>query len=61
MFHRRRYERVKRRFPCEFLIEGQRYRGIVVEVSRGGLFVQTDASTAPGKEIELHLAASGIV
>jgi len=61
LFHRRRHERVKRRFPCEFLIEGQRYRGIVVEVSRGGLFVQTDASTAPGKEIELHLAASGTV
>ena len=25
MFHRRRHERVKRRFPCEFLTEGQRY------------------------------------
>jgi len=61
LFHRRRHERVKRRFPCEFFTEGQRYRGIVVEVSPGGLFVQTDASTAPGNEIELHLAAAGAV
>jgi hypothetical protein len=61
LFHRRRHERVKRRFPCEFFTEGQRYRGIVVDVSRGGLFVQTEASTAPGSEIELHLAAAGAV
>jgi len=61
LFHKRRHERVKRRFSCEFYAGGQRYRGIVVELSRGGLFVQTDATTRPGTEIEVHLAGSGVV
>jgi hypothetical protein len=61
LLHKRRHHRVKRRFACEFLAEGKRYRGIIVELSRGGLFVQTDATTAPGSEIELHVAAAGAV
>ena len=61
LFHRRRHQRVKRRFACEFLAAGQRYRGIVVELSKRGLFVQTDATTSPGSEIELHLAGAGAV
>ncbi len=61
LFHKRRHQRVKRRFSCEFLAAGQRYRGIIVELSRGGLFVQTDATTSPGAEIELHLAGAGAV
>src|SRR5262245_27010935 len=61
VFHRRRHERVKRRFACEFYAGDQRYRGIVVELSQGGLFVQTDATTRPGTEIEVHLAGAGVV
>lgn len=61
MFHKRRHQRVKRRFSCEFITGEQRYRGIVVELSHGGLFVQTDATTPLGAEVELHLAGSGAV
>jgi hypothetical protein len=61
LLHRRRHQRVKRRFSCEFIAEGQRYRGIIVELSRSGLFVQTDATTAPGSEIHLLLAGAGAV
>ncbi len=63
MLHRRRrrHQRIKRRFSCEFLAEGQRYRGIIVELSPSGLFVQTDATTTPGAEVELHLAGAGAV
>lgn len=43
------------------MTEGQRYRGFIVELSRSGLFVQTDATTTPGKQVELHLAAAGVV
>ncbi len=32
-----------------------------MELSESGLFVQTDATTTPGTEIDLHLAASGAV
>jgi hypothetical protein len=61
LFHKRRHQRVKRRFACEFLADGQRYRGIIVELSRGGLFIQSDATTAPGTEIEIQLAGAGAV
>jgi len=58
---RRRDQRVKRRFSCEFLAEGQRYRGIIVELSPSGFFVQTDATTPPGAEVDLHLIGAGAV
>lgn len=61
LFQKRRHQRVKRRFVCDFLAEGQRYRGIIVELSSSGLFVQTDATIPPGCEIELHLAGAGVV
>ena len=61
VFHKRRHQRVKRRFSCEFVTGEQRYRGIVVELSQGGLFVQTDATTPLGAEVVLQLAGSGAV
>jgi hypothetical protein len=53
---RRRVQRVKRRLPCEFLHEGNRHRGIVVDLSSTGLFLQTDTALGPGAEIEVHLS-----
>jgi hypothetical protein len=59
--NRRREDRVKRRFPCEFVADGQRYRGIVVELSRSGLFVQTDATVSPGSPVDVEITGSGAV
>jgi hypothetical protein len=53
---RRRVQRIKRRLPCEFLHQGNRHRGIVVDFSPGGLFLQTDTSLDPGSEVEVHLS-----
>jgi len=56
-----RSKRSKRRFPCEFLANEQLYRGIVLDVSRTGLFVQTDATIPPGTTLDLDLTGSGNV
>lgn len=56
-----RPKRSKRRFPCEFVANEQRYRGIVLDVSRVGLFVQTDATIPPGTTLSLDLIGAGNV
>jgi hypothetical protein len=56
-----RPKRSKRRFPCEFVANEQRYRGIVLDVSRVGLFVQTDATVPPGTTLSLDLIGTGSV
>jgi len=56
-----RPRRSKRRFPCVFVANEQRYRGIVLDVSRTGLFVQTDATIPPGTRLGLNLIATGNV
>jgi hypothetical protein len=53
---RRRVRRIKRRLPCEFLPGGNRHRGIVVDLSPGGLFLRTDTALAPGAQLEVHLS-----
>jgi len=50
---RRQNPRNKRRIPCEFRHEGQRYRGIAVNLSRSGLFIQTNATLDPDVELEI--------
>lgn len=55
---RRRVQRIKRRLPCEFVYAGNRHRGIVVDLSVGGLFMQTDTALDPGSEILIDLAGS---
>lgn len=50
----RRSERIKRRVTCELALEGRRYRGIVLDLSETGVFVQTEATPAPGSRVRLR-------
>jgi Tfp pilus assembly protein PilZ len=40
---------------CQLSAAGHSYSGIVLNVSRGGLFVQTTASARPGEEVRVSL------
>jgi hypothetical protein len=53
--NRRGSQRIKRRIPCEFDYEGHVYAGIVVDLSAGGMFLQTDTAIEPGSELGLRL------
>ena len=55
---KRRYLRIKRRFPCEIIIKGRACRGIVTDISAAGLFVQTHEALSPGEEVEVRLGGS---
>ena len=48
---RRGSDRIRRRVPCAFEHEGERRAALVVDLSAGGLFLQTDAALALGSEL----------
>lgn len=48
--------RYKKRVPCRLAVAGSTHRGMVLNVSRGGLFVQTTAGASPGDAVHLDLA-----
>jgi hypothetical protein len=53
------YERKKRRMPCDVIFEGQQHSGLVLDVSPGGLFIQTSAKAKPGDRLDLRLSLPG--
>ncbi len=52
------HPRVKKRLPCAIEVEGSRHQGITLNLSRGGLYVQTDAGLGVGSPIDVELTAS---
>lgn len=48
--------RFKKRIPCQIAASGRAASGVVLNVSRGGLFVQTAAGVEPGEDVELELS-----
>jgi len=53
------FERKKRRMPCDVIFEGQQHSGLVLDVSPGGLFIQTSAKAKPGARLDLRLSLPG--
>jgi len=47
---RRDRPRVRRELPCTLLIEERRHRGLVRDLSTGGLFVETPGDLSPGSD-----------
>ena len=47
--------RIKRRLSCDLFFNGGRHAGIVLNVSQGGLFVQTSIAAQPGADVAIDL------
>jgi len=56
---KKRAERIRRRVTCELLLEGRSYRGIVLDLSETGVFVQTEATPPPGARLVVRFHAPG--
>jgi len=50
--------RFKKRVPCELIVEGSRHPGIVLNLSRSGLFVQTAVTARRGDVVAVDLNAA---
>jgi Tfp pilus assembly protein PilZ len=55
---RRGQRRIKRRIPCEISFGGTSFRGIVLDISAGGMFIQTSAALQGQEEIEVVFPAT---
>jgi hypothetical protein len=51
---RREHRRNRPHTPCEILVGARRYDGTIEDLSRGGLFVRTDADTGRGAVIRVR-------
>ena len=47
--------RYRKRLPCRLEVPNGAYSGMVLNLSRGGLFVQTSAAASPGEAVHLDL------
>lgn len=50
--------RYRRRLPCRLSFGTHAHSGMILNLSRGGLFVQTTAKAGPGEEVRLELDLS---
>jgi len=57
--NRRRESRKKRRLTCSFRVNGVLLRGIVIDLSPSGLFVQVTSSVPPNTEVTLQFPDRG--
>ena len=48
--------RYRRRLPCRLEVPNGAYSGMVLNLSRGGLFVQTTAAASPGEAVHFDLS-----
>lgn len=53
--------RFKKRVPCRLRAPGGAASGMVLNVSRGGLFVQTSAAASPGDTVHIDLGVDAAV
>jgi len=50
--------RIAKRLPCSVVVDERRYAGLVLNLSAGGLFIQTHAGPRRGASVEVQLSAS---
>jgi hypothetical protein len=55
-----RAPRTRKRIACELTVGDDRYRGIAIDVSASGIFVQTNVKLNPGTRVEIRLTLPGV-
>jgi hypothetical protein len=54
------FERKNRQMPCTLTLDGRNHGGLILDVSPGGLYIQSTAKIKPGDQIEVQLTIPGI-
>jgi hypothetical protein len=54
------FERKNRQMPCTLTLDGRNHGGLILDVSPGGLYIQSSAKIKPGDQIEIQLTIPGI-
>ena len=54
------FERKRRQMPCILSLDGRNHGGLILDVSPGGLYIQSSAKMKPGDQIEMQMTIPGI-
>ena len=54
------FERKRRQMPCTLTLDGRNHGGLILDVSPGGLYIQSSAKIKPGDQIEIQMTIPGI-
>jgi hypothetical protein len=54
------FERKRRQMPCTLTLDGRNHGGLILDVSPGGLYIQSSAKIKPGDQLELQMTIPGI-
>ncbi len=53
-----REQRISLYTETRFMVDGQEYHGVVLDLSSSGLFIETEEQFSTGQEISIHLKRS---
>ncbi|MBW2494923.1 MAG: PilZ domain-containing protein [Deltaproteobacteria bacterium] len=54
------FERKRRQMPCTLTLDGRNHGGLILDVSPGGLFIQSSAKIKPGDQLEVQTTLPGV-
>ena len=57
---KRIFERKRRQMPCTLTLDGRNHGGLILDISPGGLYIQSSAKIKPGDQIEIQMTIPGI-
>ncbi len=54
------FERKRRQMPCTLTLDGRNHGGLILDVSPGGLYIQSSAKIKPGDQFEIQTTIPGV-
>jgi hypothetical protein len=54
------FERKRHQMPCTLTLDGRNHGGLILDVSPGGLFIQSSAKIKPGDQLEIQTTLPGV-
>ena len=54
------FERKRRQMPCTLTLDGRNHGGLILDVSPGGLYIQSSAKIKPGDQLEIQMTIPGV-
>jgi len=54
------FERKRRQMPCTLTLDGRNHGGLILDVSPGGLYIQSSAKIKPGDQLEIQTTLPGV-
>jgi len=54
------FERKRRQMPCTLTLDGRNHGGLILDVSPGGLYIQSSAKIKPGDQFEIQMTIPGV-